>query len=74
MNQLVLLDIHDRIATITLNRPQRLNAMTPALLDELLGVIERVADDSGVAVVVLTGAGRGFCAGGDLSEAPAVAS
>jgi 2-(1,2-epoxy-1,2-dihydrophenyl)acetyl-CoA isomerase len=68
MNQLVLVDTHDRIATITLNRPERLNAMTPELLEQLLHVIERVADDSSVAVVVVTGAGRGFCAGGDLSE------
>jgi 2-(1,2-epoxy-1,2-dihydrophenyl)acetyl-CoA isomerase len=68
MNELVLLDTHDRIATITLNRPERLNAMTPELLEQLLAVIERVADDDGVAVVVVTGAGRGFCAGGDLGE------
>ncbi len=68
MNQLVLVDTQNRIATITLNRPEQLNAMTPELLKQLLGVIERVADDVDVAVGVVTGAGRGFCAGGDLSD------
>ena len=67
MNDLVLVDTADGIATIRLHRPDRLNSMTPELLDQLLAATEEVADDPGARVVVVTGAGRGFCAGGDLS-------
>ncbi|MGH7819702.1 MAG: enoyl-CoA hydratase/isomerase family protein, partial [Candidatus Binatia bacterium] len=73
MNETVLYDVQDQIATITLNRPDRLNTMNRALLDEALEAIEAVASDDGVRVVILTGAGRGFCAGGDLSAADALA-
>lgn len=67
MNDLVLVDTKDRVATITLNRPDHLNAMTPELLEQFLVIVERVADDPAAKVVVITGAGRGFCVGGDLS-------
>ena len=66
-SEIVLLNISDRIATITLNRPERLNALNGELLDMLPGVIQKVADDGDVRCVVLTGAGRGFCAGGDIA-------
>src|SRR5207245_10426765 len=49
-----------------LNRPDRLNAMSGPMLDAMLEALPRLADDSDVGVVVLTGAGRGFCAGGDV--------
>lgn len=53
-------------ATITLDRPDRLNAITGVMLDELIATLETCAADAAVRVVVLTGAGRAFCAGGDL--------
>ncbi len=62
------------VATITLNRPERLNTMGDDLLPRALEAIERVASDPALRVLVLTGAGRAFCAGGDLgamSQAPA---
>jgi 2-(1,2-epoxy-1,2-dihydrophenyl)acetyl-CoA isomerase len=55
-----------RILWLTLNRPDRLNALTAELHDRLLHTVEEAADDDDVGVVVLTGAGRGFCAGGDV--------
>jgi len=58
--------VADGVATLTLNRPEKLNAMSAAMLDALLEALPRVADDPSVGVVVLTGAGRGFCAGGDV--------
>ncbi len=54
------------ISTLTLNRPEKLNALTPGLFVELRGHIEALADDESVGCVVLTGAGRSFCAGNDL--------
>jgi 2-(1,2-epoxy-1,2-dihydrophenyl)acetyl-CoA isomerase len=68
MDDLTLYAVADGVATITLNRPERLNAMTDALLEGLLGALERAAADDGVRAVVLSGAGRAFCAGGDLKE------
>jgi 2-(1,2-epoxy-1,2-dihydrophenyl)acetyl-CoA isomerase len=56
----------DGVAVLTLNRPDRLNAMSRAMLDGLLEALPRLAEDPAVGVVVLTGAGRGFCAGGDV--------
>ncbi len=54
------------ILWLTLNRPERLNALTPAMLSGLRAALEKAAADPAVRVVVLTGAGRGFCAGGDV--------
>jgi enoyl-CoA hydratase/carnithine racemase len=62
----VLLDVADGVATITLNRPAVLNALTPEMLDRLGGTIAEVAADPDTQVVVLTGAGRAFSAGVDL--------
>jgi 2-(1,2-epoxy-1,2-dihydrophenyl)acetyl-CoA isomerase len=61
-------DAAEGVATITLDRPDALNALTVRLKQELLGAFERVANDRSVRAVVLTGAGRAFCAGQDLRE------
>ncbi len=58
--------VKDGVAVLTLNRPDRLNAMSRPMLDAMLEALPRLADDPAVGVVVLTGAGRGFCAGGDV--------
>ena len=58
--------VEDVVAVLTLNRPERLNAVSRPMLDSLLEALPRLADDAAVGVVVLTGAGRGFCAGGDV--------
>jgi enoyl-CoA hydratase/carnithine racemase len=63
----ILYELRDRVATITLNRPDRLNAYTPTMRDELVAVFERIDRDDAVRVAVVTGAGRAFCAGADLS-------
>ena len=60
----------DGVRTITLDRPDRLNAVNPALADALPRAIDAAAADDAVRVVVITGAGRGFCSGLDLSEPP----
>jgi enoyl-CoA hydratase/carnithine racemase len=59
--------VADRIATITLNRPDQLNAFTNVMLHELLEVFDRIDADDDVRAVVVTGAGRAFCAGMDVS-------
>src|SRR3989442_13336299 len=56
------------VLTITLNRPEKLNAFNPEMHSLLRQAIERAADDAGVRAVLLTGSGRGFCAGQDLAE------
>lgn len=64
----VLLQIDQGVATITLNRPDRLNAMNGELGEQLRDRLQSVAADRAVRCVVLTGAGRAFCAGGDVSR------
>jgi 2-(1,2-epoxy-1,2-dihydrophenyl)acetyl-CoA isomerase len=64
----LLFDVADRVATITLNRPDALNALTIGLKDELLAMLVQVSNDPAIRAVVLTGAGRAFCAGQDLHE------
>jgi enoyl-CoA hydratase/carnithine racemase len=61
------LTLDSRIATITLNRPEKRNAITDDMRTELIAVLERVSRDPQVRAVVLTGSGKGFCAGGDVS-------
>jgi enoyl-CoA hydratase len=58
----------DAIATIMLNRPHRLNAVSEQLYDELISALDKAEADSEVRVVILTGAGRAFCVGADLKE------
>ena len=62
----ILYEVKDRVATITLNRPDRLNAYTPQLAANLRRAMADAAKDTQVRAIVLTGAGRGFCAGADM--------
>jgi 2-(1,2-epoxy-1,2-dihydrophenyl)acetyl-CoA isomerase len=68
MSQELIESVTDRVATLTLNRPERLNALSQPIMDGLLEALPRLGADPNVAVVVLTGAGRGFCAGGDVKS------
>jgi len=67
--QFLLYDYQDGIVTLTLNRPDRLNALGDTLREELYEAMSRASDDPEARVIVLTGAGRGFCAGGDMKAA-----
>jgi len=67
MTALVELAVEDKIAIVTLNRPEVRNAINDAMRSELVGVLERVAADQGIRAMVLTGAGKGFCSGGDIA-------
>ncbi|SFQ48162.1 Enoyl-CoA hydratase/carnithine racemase [Actinomadura madurae] len=60
-------EVRDGIATVTLNRPERLNAFTFVMRGEMIDVFDRIDADDDVRAVVVTGAGRAFCAGADLS-------
>jgi enoyl-CoA hydratase/carnithine racemase len=65
--QTLLYDVADGVATITLNRPDRLNAFNTAMRDELIAAFDATDADDAVRAVIVTGAGRAFCAGADLS-------
>jgi enoyl-CoA hydratase/carnithine racemase len=64
----LLYDVQDRIATLTLNRPERLNALGDTLREDLYDAVTKSAADPNVGVLVITGAGRGFCSGGDVKS------
>ncbi len=64
---LIDLKVESTIATITLNRPDKRNAMSDDMRSEFIEALERVAADKAIKALVLTGAGKGFCAGGDIS-------
>lgn len=68
MSDTVLISASQGVATVTLNRPDALNSLTVELKEALLDAVQQVAADPAVRAVVLTGAGRGFCAGQDLRE------
>ena len=68
-----LYNVANRVATITLNRPDKLNAWTTVMESEVRSHMENAEQDDDVRVIVLTGAGRGFCAGADMSLLSAVA-
>jgi enoyl-CoA hydratase/carnithine racemase len=67
MSDLVKLTVDDSIAILTLNRPQVRNAIDDAMRGELMAVLDRVANDDTVRALVLTGEGKAFCSGGDIS-------
>ena len=64
----ILVDIEDGVGIITLNRPEKLNAMNRRLVSEMHEAVGRLDDDDAVGCIVLTGAGRAFSAGGDIHE------
>nr|WP_242124303.1 enoyl-CoA hydratase-related protein [Sphingobium sp. Sx8-8] len=64
----LLLDYADGIATLTMNRPDKLNAMSPESLDLFVDLLDRVRDEGKARVLVLTGKGRAFCSGADLAS------
>lgn len=67
----IIYDVSDGIATITLNRPEKLNAWTPVMESEVRDALAMATEDAAVRVILLTGAGRGFCAGADMQAVQA---
>ncbi len=67
VNRETLYSVKDRVATITLNRPDKLNAWTAVMDEEVRASMQQAEQDDEVRVIVLTGAGRGFCAGADMA-------
>lgn len=65
--QVILTEVRDRVATLTLHRPEKLNAVNAQLLAEAAGVLKTWSRDPGIGAIVVTGSGRAFCAGGDVS-------
>ena len=70
MSDTVLVEDQGPIRILTLNRPAKLNAMNGELVDALIGAVQAADQDDGVAVLILTGAGRAFSAGADISRGP----
>src|SRR3954467_15055338 len=68
MDKQLIETLADGVATLTLNRPDRLNALSAPILEGLLEALPRLARDPAVGAIVLTGAGRAFCAGGDVKR------
>src|SRR5437763_10560472 len=64
----ILHEVVDGVLTITLDRPEKLNAFTPTMMRELIDAFERADADDAVRAVIVTGAGRAFCAGADLGS------
>lgn len=64
----IIYSVDERVATVTLNRPERLNAWTRTMAEEVRSALLSAADDDEVRVIIITGAGRGFCAGTDMTE------
>ena len=61
-------EVEGRVLTITLNRPEKLNAFTTTMMNELLDALDRADADDDVRATILTGAGRAFCAGADITS------
>jgi len=68
MSETVILERDEAVAIVTLNRPERLNSFNTATTDALQRIFAELAEDPGVRALIVTGAGRGFCAGQDLTE------
>ena len=62
----ILYDVKDKVLTVTLNRPERLNAFTGQMMDDLIEAFDKAGKNDEIRVIIVTGAGRGFCAGADL--------
>jgi 2-(1,2-epoxy-1,2-dihydrophenyl)acetyl-CoA isomerase len=62
----IIVEQRDAVLTITLNRPEKMNAWTPQMMGELTSTIQAANDDASIGAIVVTGAGRGFCAGADI--------
>lgn len=73
MPEEILYEVAGGVATVTLNRPDKLNAWTRKMEGEVAAAMKQAAEDDGVRAIVLTGAGRGFCAGADMSLLSSVA-
>ena len=67
-DQSVILAVDGAVATVTLNRPDKLNSFTAKMHARLRDALDQVADDPAIGALVITGAGRGFCAGQDLAD------
>jgi len=70
----ILYEVADRVATVTLNRPAKLNAWTPTMEREVQAALDQAEKDDNVRVIILTGAGRGFCAGADVQNLDALST
>lgn len=68
MSDLVLMEVREGVALLTLNRPEKLNALCYALVDRLMVLLDAIEDDPAIRAVILTGAGRAFSAGADIKE------
>ena len=64
--QQILVEQVDAVLRITLNRPEKLNAYTPVMMSELIAAVTAANEDASIGAIVVTGAGRGFCAGADI--------
>src|SRR5579875_2255756 len=74
MSDVVLMDVvQDGVAVLTLNRPDRLNAWTPELQTRYFDLLDECAAREDIRAIVVTGAGRGFCAGADMANLSALA-
>ena len=65
---MILTKVTDRIATLAFNRPEKLNALSQEVIDESIGTLRKWSADPAIGVIVVTGIGRAFCAGGDVSN------
>ena len=67
-DETILTEVVDDVLVITMNRPDKLNAWTPTMGAEMAAAIRAANDDAEIIAIVVTGAGRGFCAGADITE------
>jgi enoyl-CoA hydratase/carnithine racemase len=74
MSELVKISIEDHIADVRFNRPEKFNALSFDMIDAMAGAIDRLARESGVRVVVISGEGKSFCAGLDIENFAALQS
>ncbi len=66
----ILFDVSDHVAKITINRPERMNGYSEPMIKDLLAAVDTARQDDDIRVLIITGTGRAFCAGGDISGAP----